>query len=125
MKNFVLKIINDVNDETNNYTDEEIKSGKDLGILCYVIPPIPYFLNKNNNYVKFHSIIGMNLFLIAVFYYLIYKMIIWVNIDSMFIKIMFLIVWLIILLLFCLGISNVCNGKAKELPFINKIKVFK
>ncbi len=125
MKNFILGIINNVNDETDNFEIEDIKSGKNMGILCYIVPFIPYFYNKNNTYVKYHSVIGMNLFLIALFYFLIYKMIIWIDIDIFLIKIVFLIIWLIILLLFCLGISNVCNGKAKELPIINKIKVFK
>jgi hypothetical protein len=48
-----------------------------------------------------------------------------INIDLLIVKLLLPIIWLILLLLACTGISNVCNLKAKELPFINKIKVFK
>ena len=60
MKNFILKLINNVEDNTNNYNEEEITDGKDMGVLCYIFPLIPYFLNKKNLFVKYHSIIGMN-----------------------------------------------------------------
>ena len=94
-----------------------------MAILCYICPVIPYFFNKKNNFVKYHSVIGMNLFVIVLFYYIFFKMII--NIDLLIVKLLLPIIWLILLLLACTGISNVCNLKAKELPFINKIKVFK
>ena len=125
MKNFILKFINNVEDISYNYSEKEIKDGKELGILCYICPIIPYFLNKKNSFVKYHSVIGMNLFVLAIFYYIFFKMITAINIELLFLKILLLVIWFIILLLACLGISNVCNGKAKELPIINKIKVFK
>ena len=123
MKNFILKIINSVDDETYKYSEEEMINGKEMAILCYIFPVIPYFLNKKNSFVKYHSVIGMNLFVIVLFYYIFFKMII--NIDLLLIKILLPLIWLFLLLLSCLGISNVCNLKAKELPLINKIKVFK
>ncbi len=125
MKNFILKFINSIEDETYKFSGNEINSGKELGILCYIMPLIPYFLNKKNNFVKYHSVIGMNLFIICIFYYIFFKMIIDINLNILLIQIILPIIWLILLLLACLGISNVCNGKAKELPIINKIKVFK
>ena len=123
MKNFILKLLNNVDDETYKYSEEEMINGKEMAILCYICPVIPYFFNKKNNFVKYHSVIGMNLFVIVLFYYIFFKMII--NIDLLIIKLLLPIIWLILLLLSCTGISNVCNLKAKELPFINKIKVFK
>ena len=125
MKNFIMKIINNVEDVTYKFSDNEINSGKELGILCYIMPIIPYFLNKKNSFVKYHSVIGMNLFIICFFYYVFYKMIMDINLKLLLLQILFPIIWLILLLLACLGISNVCNGKAKELPIINKIKIFK
>lgn len=125
MKNFILKILNSVQDNTYLYDEYEIKDGKNLAILCYIMPLIPYFLNKNNEFVRYHSIIGMNLFIICIFYYIFFKIIISMNLNILLIKILFSIIWLVLLLLICLGISNVCNGKACELPLINKIKIFK
>lgn len=125
MRNFILKLINDVDDETYKFNEEEIKDGKDMAILCYILPLIPYFLNKNNSFVKYHSIVGMNLFIIIIFYYIFFKMIISIKINFVLLQLFFTIIWLILLLLACVGISNVCNGKARVLPLINKIKVFK
>ncbi len=125
MKNFILKLINNVPDETSKYSNKDIEDGKDLGVLCYIMPIIPYFLNKKNKFVKYHSIIGMNLLIITIFYYIIFKMISSFNINIIALKITLTILWLILLLLSCIGISNVCSGKARELPIINRIKIFK
>lgn len=125
MKNFILKLINNVEDNTNNYNEEEIKDGKDMGVLCYIFPLIPYFLNKKNLFVKYHSIIGMNLFIISIFYYIFFKMISSMKINFIILDFLLPTIWLILLLLSCIGISNVCSGKARNLPIINKVKIFK
>ena len=125
MKNFILKIINDVEDKTEQFSKEEIDEGKDAAILCYIFPVIPYFLNKKNLFVKYHSIIGMNLFIIDIFYYIFFRMIKSLELNITIIDLILSIVWLILLILACIGISNVCDGKARCLPLINKIKIFK
>ena len=125
MRNFILKVINSVEDETSLYDEYEIKEGKDMGILCYIFPLIPYFLNKKNLFVKYHSIIGMNLFILVLFYYLFFKIIVSMKISFAIVQVLLTVIWLIFLLLACVGISNVCNGKARALPLINKIKIFK
>ncbi len=125
MRNFILKIINNVEDNTEEFNIKDIEDGKDMAVLCYIIPLIPYFLNKKNKFVKYHSIIGMNLFIIAIFYYIFFKMILSIKIDIILFQILLPSIWLIILLLCCIGISNVCSGKAKKLPFVDKVKIFR
>jgi len=125
MRNFILKIINNVEDNTEEFNIKDIEDGKDMAVLCYIIPLIPYFLNKRNKFVKYHSIIGMNLFIIAIFYYIFFKMILSIKIDIILFQILLPSIWLIILLLCCIGISNVCSGKAKKLPFVDKVKIFR
>ena len=125
MRNFILKIISNVEDETDSFNESEIKEGKDTAILCYIIPLVPYLLNKKNSFIKYHSINGMNLFVTIVFYYLVFKIIKSLNLNIVFIDFVLSIIWLLFLLLCCVGISNVCNGKARSLPLIEKIKVFK
>lgn len=125
MRNIIIKIINSVPDETNKFNESEIEDGKDMGVLCYIMPLLPYFLNKKNNYVKYHSIIGMNLFIISIFYYIIFKMINPISNDIVIIQVIFSIIWLLLLILSCIGISNVCSGKARGLPLINKIQILK
>lgn len=125
MRNFILRIINNVEDNTEEFNIKDIEDGKDMAVLCYIIPLIPYFLNKKNKFVKYHSIIGMNLFIIAIFYYIFFKMILSIKIDIILFQILLPSIWLIILLLCCIGISNVCSGKAKKLPFVDKVKIFR
>lgn len=125
MRNFILKIINNVEDNTEEFNVKDIEDGKDMAVLCYIMPLIPYFLNKRNKFVKYHSIIGMNLFIITIFYYIFFKMILSIKIDIILFQILLPSIWLIILLLCCIGISNVCSGKAKKLPFVDKVKIFR
>ncbi len=125
MRNIIIKIINSVPDETNKFNESEIEDGKDMGVLCYIMPLLPYFLNKKNNYVKYHSIIGMNLFIISIFYYIIFKMINPISNDIVIVQVILSIIWLLLLILSCIGISNVCSGKARGLPLINKIQILK
>ncbi len=125
MKNIILKIIDSVPDETYKFNERDIEDGKDMGVLCYIMPLLPYFLNKKNKYVKYHSIVGMNLFVLVIFYYIIFKIINPLCINLVYFQVVLSIIWLIILILSCIGISNVCSGKARKLPFINKIEIFK
>ena len=54
--------------EPNNRT-KEIEEGKGMAILAYIIALIPYFAgDKNNKFVRFHAIQGMNILIIAVAY---------------------------------------------------------
>ena len=86
---------------------------------------IPYLGEKKNKYVRFHALEGMNLF--------IYELILGgiLTFVNIFIPLTFLrslfstIVSLICLALSIIGIINVCNDQAKELPVINKMKIIK
>jgi uncharacterized membrane protein len=48
---------------------KEIEAGKSMAILAYIIALIPYFAgDKENKFVRFHAVQGMNLLIIAVAY---------------------------------------------------------
>ena len=51
----VDQVINDVRDNTGEYTADEINSGKGMSILCYFgfLVLIPFFAEKNNSSSKF------------------------------------------------------------------------
>lgn len=117
-------------EKVTNYEKKDIESGKVMAILSYLIPLIPYFAEKENKWVRFHAVQGMNLLIIAVA----------VNIVlSILFNIMWSITWRLwgitntlstivnvgITVLCIIGIVNVCQEKAKELPIINKIKIIK
>ena len=122
-------ILDDVKDETDSFDKKDIESGKVMAILSYlgILVLIPYFAEKNNKYVAYHAKQGLNLFIIEIiasFAFSILSVIFWL--------ILFFIVPLLgaalslaSLGLTIIGIVNVCNGKAKELPVINKFKIIK
>lgn len=60
IKEKILIILN-TEDYTENFTLEEIESGKTLSLVAYLIPLIPFILSKKNNYVHYHTTNGMNL----------------------------------------------------------------
>lgn len=139
IKEKAIEALNDVEDDSDLYDDEEIDSGKGMAILAYLVAPIPYFFEKSNKYVKYHAVQGMNLFIIYIVYGIIYKFLtnmIVVN-KSCFgivncykatpgwLTFILSIIGLCISALSIIGIINVFNGKAKELPLINKIKIIK
>jgi len=112
------------------FSKEEMEKGKGMAILSYIIPLIPYFAEKENKWVRFHSVQGMNLLIIAVAVNVIFS-------------ILFSMLWTIswrlwgilstlssvinigVAVLCVIGIVNVCKEQAKELPLISKIKIIK
>lgn len=65
-------LVNNVSDSTKEFSKKDIESGKGMGVLSYIIPLIPYFAEKNNKFVKYHAVQGMNLLIIAIAYSIIY-----------------------------------------------------
>lgn len=147
-KDKAKEILNDVKDESKSFDKKDIESGKGMAILSYIIPPIPYFAEKNNKYVRYYAIQGMNLFIVAIAYGILNAILTsvikvkgncgygyWGDLaESLgtYCKITpWWVTWPLALLGLCItalcvvGIINVCNGKAKELPIVNKLKIFK
>lgn len=143
-KDKAKEILNDVKDESKSFDKKEVESGKGMAILSYIIPPIPYFVEKNNKYVRYHAVQGMNLLVVAIAYGIINAILTsvirvngscgtWLGYDlGNYCKVTpWWVTWpltilgLGITILCVIGIINVCNGKAKELPIVNKLKIFK
>lgn len=116
---------NDVKDTSNEYSKEDMKNGKTLAILSYlgVLVLIPYLSEKKNQYVVFHAKQGIKLlilevvgnFALSILGFILNWRISWLLsvVRTLFVVLTFI--------LSIIGIKNVCDEKAKELPFINKI----
>lgn len=103
-----------------------------MAIIAYIsiLSLIPFFVERNNKYVVYHAKQGLNLFIIEVLAY-------FASVIASFILIFIPILgWLVAGLLYLgvvaftitlsiMGIVDVCSGKAKELPIINKLKIIK
>ncbi len=144
MSKFDFKKILSTKDATKDFDKKDISSGKGMAILSYIIPPVPYFVEKDNKYVRFHARQGMDLLVIYIVWYIISNFLSnsiqvatscgtvfglelgntckitpwWVTFPIMLIS-------LLIGLIALFGLISAIQDKAKELPLINKIKMFK
>ena len=78
-----------------------------LGILCL----LPYLTEKVHQYVRFHAIQGLNLFLIATIYSIAYSVLSFISVGFVFLAV--------------LEIVYALQDKAKEIPVVNKIQIVK
>lgn len=138
-KDNVKDYVNNVQDSTSDFTEEEIQKGKGMGILSYILPFIPFFAEKENKYVQYHAKQGMNLLVVAIAYSIIYSILtsvikvktynsfwgFYYSVTPWWVTLPLNIISIGISILCIMGIVNVCKGKAKELPLINKVKIFK
>lgn len=124
-------LFTDLKDTTSKYDKKDIENGKLMSVLAYlgILCLIPYFAEKDNKFVRYHAIQGLNLF----FYSLIYS-VAFAILSVLLIFIPFL-GWMLIMILGVVsyvflafsiwGIVYVFQEKAKELPIINKYKLIK
>lgn len=121
------QILKDIKDNSKKFDKKDIEENKAMACLAYIIAPVPYFVETKSKWVHYHAVQGMNLFIITVILSLcvsiICSLILW---PFYFLKALlktalyaFVIIYAII------GIVNVCNGEAKELPIINRFKFIK
>lgn len=122
VENKISEVLNDVKDETNTFTQKDVYDGKIMAFLSYCGPfaLVPLLTEDKNPFVKFHSKIGINILVIE----LITELISFFSFMDIF-KVVLNVILLLCVLLSILGIINVLNGKAKELPIINKIHIIK
>lgn len=110
------ELYNNVKDSTKDFSKKDIEDGKLMGIFSYLglLALIPFFSEKNNKFVRFHAVQGMNLFIIEII----------VGIVN-FIPFIGWLLDVAVAILSIIGIVNVINGEAKELPVVGSIKIIK
>ena len=62
----IKSLFTNLEDKTAEYKKEDIEKGKLMAVLSYIgiLVVIPYFAEKENKFVRFHAIQGLNLLLI-------------------------------------------------------------
>ena len=109
------------------FDKKDIEENKAMACLAYIVAPVPYFTEEKSKWVRYHAIQGMNFFIIFV------SMCLAVSIINSLILFPFpflkgitrTILYSFGVIYALIGIINVCNGEAKELPIINKFKFIK
>lgn len=119
---------NNTEDTSAAYSQQQIADGKVMGILAYIgfLVLIPILAEKNNPYVRYHANQGLVLFLAELLYAVVHKVLVRVFFLTIFplgvvLNIIFSIASLVFIAYMVIGIVNVCNGRAKELPIIGGI----
>ena len=121
-------ILNDVEDSSSSFDKKEIDDGKALAIISYIgfLAVVAYLVEKNNKFVIYHAKQGLNLFIVELIGAVaigILGMLAFFFIGL--VSIISFVFWACAISLSVIGIVNVFNGKAKELPLINKVKIIK
>lgn len=136
-----IEDILDTKNSTKSFTKKDIENNKKLAVLSYlsILALIPYFAHQDSKYVKFHAKQGMNLLLVWIIYYIFYRLVSSFKINSncifqgivnycqvtpWWISFPLNLLGIAIFALALIGIINVIQGKAKELPLIGNIKLF-
>ncbi len=129
-ENFIYGIINDTEDTTNEYDPQDIMQNKNITIFAYlgILLLIPLFGAPNSRFARFHINQGLTLLILDVavslvltFVHLLFALI--TPILGALVTIIITLVNLVALVYLILGILNVVNGRAKELPFIGRVRI--
>lgn len=125
--------------ENIEMTKSEVTEGRNMALLSYIVPIVPYFYKeKDNKFVKFHARQGMNLFLLLIIYTVVYNILtaavkVSLTINRGGIRMMtpwwitfpLSVIGCVLAVLDIMGIVQVLNGEAQELPIIKDFKIFK
>jgi uncharacterized membrane protein len=138
MMDKIKSLFTDLKDSTAEFTKEEIDAGKAMAVLSYIgiLCLIPYFAEKNNKYVRYHAVQGLNLFLVSLIVSVAAAVLAFVGAFLALIPVLGFILFAIISLVCSLlplgtfaleimGVVYAFQDKAKELPIVNKYKIIK
>lgn len=122
-----------VKDFTADYDPRDIKDNKSISVLCYlgIFLLIPFLTRKNSYFVRFHVNQGLLILFLSVCLNVVQRAIgiifglMGLEFILVFLNFVFAVLSILCLTLMVIGIINVVNGKAKELPLIGSIRILK
>lgn len=127
-------------EENEEITEAEIKEGRNMALLSYIVPIIPYFYKeKDNKFVRFHAKQGMNLFLVLIIYTVVYNILttaikvghimnrggVIIRMTPWWVTFPLSVIGCVLAVMDIMGIVQVLNGETQELPIIKDLKIFK
>ncbi len=116
-------------DLSGEFQVEDIEQNKLLAVLSYfsLLVILPIFLAKESKYARFHANQGLILMIVTMGWQFASSMLslafsrFWWQMR--FILPFIGIVYILLLVLFVMGVANALSGKAKELPLIGKFRI--
>ena len=118
-------------DNTADFASDDIEANKVLAVLSYlgILSLIPLLAAKNSEFAQYHAKQGVNLFIIEIIYSfaisIISGILLFVPVIGALVSGLLSLLSIVFFILAVMGIVNVLNGKAKELPIVGKIKIVK
>lgn len=132
------KFFENIQDDTSQFSSEEVQEGKVMGIISYLVPFVPYLTEKNNKFVRYHAKQGMNLMMVYFTYMFLQIVTSFIKVrrtiyygrveyfvTPWWIKVPLKIILLCIVALAVWGIVDVCNGRARKFPVLSHINIIK
>lgn len=104
----------------DGFSEKDKSDNKLMAALSYIGPLalLPYLFEKDSAWVKYNAIQGMNLFIIEIISWAI-------GLVPILGWLVAAVINLITIIISIMGIINVCNEEAKELPFVKNFKFIK
>ena len=117
----------DTKDHTPEVGGPDLENDKLFGILSYIgiLVLVPIFAAKDSRFARFHANQGLVLFLAEIAASIASSILGWIPFIRVIGTILGSVVGLASLVFAIIGIVNVVNGKAKELPIIGGITLIK
>lgn len=124
-----LGTLNQVKDLSGEFQAEDIEQNKLMAVLSYfsLLVILPIFLAKESKYARFHANQGLILMIVTMGWQFASSMLT-VAFSRFWWQMRFVlpftgIVYILLLVLFVMGVANALSGKAKELPVIGKFRI--
>lgn len=122
-----LTELNNTNDSTGEFNPQDIQENKIMCIFAYLswLVLIPLIMAKDSKFARFHCNQGIVLAIAEIIAFAIFGILTKAPLIGWIFGILEGLLGLICFLFSVIGIINAVNGKAKDLPIIGKIRIFK
>ncbi|MCQ2431358.1 MAG: hypothetical protein MJ175_02005 [Clostridia bacterium] len=112
-------------DSTDQFDPADVSANQVMAILAYIgiLVLIPIFAAKGSKYARFHANQGLTLCIAEVVLTIVCNILGIIPILGFIFRLIGSLIGLAAFIMSVIGIINVANNKAKELPFIGSIKL--
>lgn len=125
--NKMIDDFNKTNDSTGSFDKKDIDDNKIMGVLSYIswLVLIPIFCARDSKFARFHVNQGIVLAIAETLFGIVIGILDGIPFIGWLFSLVGGLAELIFFILAIIGIINAVNGKAKDLPVIGSIRLFK
>ena len=122
-----FKEMNNTKDFTSEMDPNDVESNKLMGILAYVswLVVIPLLFARNSKFARFHVNQGLVLAIAELVIVVVCGILDGIPLIGWIFSLIESLVGLVCLIFAIIGVVNVVNGRAKELPFVGSFRIMK